>query len=156
MDQNSTQTTNLLNIFIFFSRPYVFLDNKHIQENHRLFLSLTILFSLAHFSLNLFTKELNDILFLLKHCKSNNNRVEKIAIWWIFNALTQWPMNCPMVPIRVTILGLFNNITNKFIDLMLKKSFIVINRYHKFFKGDTMLDQSEPSLFNGKNKWSNI
>ena len=87
---------------------------------------------MVHFSMNSLTKELNDI-FSLQACKSNNHRMEKVTNWR-FNVLTKWSMNSPMIPVQITILSLFDNTTNKFLNLMLKQSLVIVDRNYKFFR----------------------
>lgn len=117
----------LINVHVLFVP-----GNKWKSKNHYVFLIQSILFSMVHFSMNSLTKELNDI-FSLQACKSNNHRMEKVTIWR-FNVLTKWSMNSPMIPVQITILSLFDNTTNKFLNLMLKQSLVIVDRNYKFFR----------------------
>ena len=77
--------------------------------------------------------------------------MEKVTIWR-FNVLTKWSMNSPMIPVQIIILSLFDNITNKFLNLLLKQSLVIVDRYYKFFRRYCMFNQNKLCLLNGENK----
>ena len=74
---------------------------------------------------------------VLENWRNNKNRMRKITITRILTFLTQQSVSCPVIPIQVNFLDLINNITDKFSNIVFKQLLVVMNSYHKLFKGNS-------------------